>query len=104
MENLSIFKVQELYSTPTGIKFTVFQCGILILVAAYTYNTEKVNYGITYKCNLPYSCHNTATSITGNNGTSGHFSLVNNVLMVSSTDIRNPLTNTFMGQLTTFLK
>nr|DAT16503.1 MAG TPA: hypothetical protein [Caudoviricetes sp.] len=104
MENLSIFKVQELYSTPTGIKFTVFQCGILILVAAYTYNTEKVNYGITYKCNLPYSCHNTATSITGNIGTSGHFSLVNNVLMVSSTDIRNPLTNTFMGQLTTFLK
>ena len=104
LENLSIFKVQELYSTPTGIKFTVFQCGILILVAAYTYNTEKVNYGITYKCNLPYSCHNTATSITGNNGTSGHFSLVDNVLMVSSTDIRNPLTNTFMGQLTTFLR
>lgn len=104
LENLSIFKVQELYSTPTGIKFTVFQCGNLILVAAYTYNIEKVNYGITYKCNLPYSCHNTATAITGNNGTSGHFSLVNNVLMVSSTDIRNPLTNTFMGQLTTFLK
>lgn len=104
MENLSIFKVQELYSTPTGIKFTVFQCGNLILVAAYTYNIEKVNYGITYKCNLPYSCHNTATAITGNNGTSGHFSLVNDVLMVSSTDIRNPLTNTFMGQLTTFLK
>ena len=104
LENLSIFKVQELYSTPTGIKFTVFQCGNLILVAAYTYNIEKVNYGITYKCNLPYSCHNTATAITGNNGTSGHFSLVNDVLMVSSTDIRNPLTNTFMGQLTTFLK
>ena len=104
LENLSIFKVQELYSTPTGIKFTVFQCGILILVAAYTHSIEKVNYGITYKCNLPYSCHNTATAITGNNGSSGHFSLVNNVLMVSSTDIRNPLTNTFMGQLTTFLK
>jgi hypothetical protein len=104
MENLSTFKVQELYSTPTGIKFTVFQCGNLILVAAYTYNIEKVGYGITYKCNLPYRCHNTATAITGNNGTSGHFSLVDNVLMVTSTDVRNPLTNTFMGQLTTFLK
>lgn len=104
LENLSTFKVQELYSTPTGIKFTVFQCGNLILVAAYTYNIEKVGYGITYKCNLPYRCHNTATAITGNNGTSGHFSLVDNVLMVTSTDVRNPLTNTFMGQLTTFLK
>ena len=104
LENLSTFKVQDLYSTPTGIKFTVFQCGKLILIAAYTYNIEQVNYGITYKCSLPYNCHNTASSITGNNGTSGHFSLVNNILMVSSTDVRNPLTNTFMGQLITFLK
>ena len=104
LENLSTFKVQTLYSTPAGVKFTIFQYGSLILIAAYTYNIEKLNYGITYKCNLPYSCHNTATAITGNNGTSGHFSLDNNVLMVSSTDARNPLTNTFMGQLTTFLK
>lgn len=104
LENLSIFKVQEMYSTPAGVKFTIFQYGSLILIAAYTYNIEKANYGITYKCNLPYNCHNTATAITGNNGTSGHFSLDNNVLMVSSTDIRNPLANTFMGQLTTFLK
>lgn len=104
LENLSRFKVQELYSTPSGIKFTIFQCGNLILVAAYTYSIEKVNYGITYKCNLPYRCHNTAAAITGNNGTCGHLSLVDNVLMVSSTDVRNPLTNTFMGQLTTFLK
>ena len=104
LENLSRFKVQELYSTPSGIKFTIFQCGNLILVAAYTYSIEKLNYGITYKCNLPYRCHNTAAAITGNNGTCGHFSLVDNVLMVSSTDVRNPLTNTFMGQLTTFLK
>ena len=104
LENLSTFKVQTLYSTPAGIKFTVFQCGNLILVAAYTYKIEKVVYGITYKCNLPYSCHDTATAITGNNGSSGHFSLENNVLMVASTDVKNPLTNTFMGQLTTFLK
>lgn len=82
----------------------MFQCGNLILVAAYTYKIEKVVYGITYKCNLPYSCHDTATAITGNNGSSGHFSLENNVLMVASTDVKNPLTNTFMGQLTTFLK
>ena len=104
VENLSTFKVQELYSTPAGVKFTVFQYSSLILIAAYTYGTEKINYGVTYKCNLPYNCHNTATAITGNNGSSGHFSLVDNVLMISSTDVKNPLTNTFMGQLTTFLK
>ena len=104
MENLSTFKVQELYSTPAGVKFTIFQYGSLILIAAYSYGTEKLNYGVTYKCNLPYNCHNTATAITGNNGSSGHFSLVNNVLMVNSTDNQVPLRNTFMGQLTTFLK
>lgn len=104
MENLSTFKVQELYSTPAGVKFTIFQYGSLILIAAYTYGTEKLNYGTTYKCNLTYDCYNTATAITGNNGSSGQFTLANNVLMVSSTDVRNPLTNTFMGQLTTFLK
>ena len=104
LENLSTFKIQELYSTPTGVKFTIFQYGSLILIAAYTYGTEKLNYGTSYKCNLPYDCYNTATAITGNNSSSGQFSLVNNVLIISSTDVKNPLTNTFMGQLTTFLK
>ena len=103
VENLSSFKIQELYSNPAGVKFTVFQYGSLILIAACTYDTEKLNYGTTYKCNLPYDCYNSYTSITGNNGSSGHFYLDNNILMVKSTDIRNLLTNTFMGQLTTFL-
>ena len=104
LENLSTFKIQELYSTPTGVKFTIFQYGSLILIAAYTYGTEKLNYGTLYKCNLPYDCYNTATAITGNNSSSGQFSLVNNVLIVNSTDNQVPLKNTFMGQLTTFLK
>ena len=104
LENLSTFKVQELYSTPTGIKFTVFQCGNLILVAAYTYNTEKIVYGVPYRCNLAYDCYNTASAITGNNGSSGHFTLKNNVLEVNSTNRDLLLTNTFMGQLVTFLK
>ena len=104
LENLSSFKIQELYSNPAGVKFTIFQYGSLILIAAYTHGTEKINYGTTYKCNLPYDCYNTATAITGNNGSSGQFSLVNNVLMVNSTDNQAPLRNTFMGQLTTFLK
>ena len=104
LENLSTFKIQGLYSTPAGVKFTIFQYGSLILIAAYTHGTEKINYGTTYKCNLPYDCYNTATAITGNKGSSGQFSLVNNVLMVDSTDNQAPLRNTFMGQLTTFLK
>ena len=104
VENLSTFKVQELYSTPTGIKFTVFQCGNLILVAAYTHNTEKIIYGVPYRCNLAYDCYNTASSITGNNGSSGHFILKNNILEVNSTNRDLLLTNTFMGQLVTFLK
>ena len=104
LENLSTFKIQELYSTPTGVKFTIFQYGSLILIAAYTYGTEKLNYGTSYKCNLPYDCYNTATAITGNNSSSGQFSLVNNVLIVNSTDNQVTLKNTFMGQLTTFLK
>ena len=104
LENLSTFKIQEMYSTPVGVKFTIFQYGSLILIAAYAYGTEKLNYGTTYKYNLPYDCYNTATAITGNNGSSGQFSLVNNVLMVNSTDNQVPLKNTFMGQLTTFLK
>ena len=104
MENLSIFKVQELYSTPAGVKFTIFQYGSLILIAAYTYNTEKIVYGVPYRCNLAYNCYNTASAITGNNGSSGHFTLNNNILEVSSTNRDLLLTNTFMGQLTTFLK
>ncbi|WP_258879449.1 phage tail protein [Fusobacterium animalis] len=104
LENLSTFKIQELYSTPAGVKFTIFQYGSLILIAAYTYGTEKLNYGTSYKCNLPYDCYNTATAITGNNASSGQFNLVNNILIVNSTDNQVPLKNTFMGQLTTFLK
>lgn len=104
LENLSTFKIQEMYSTPAGVKFTIFQYGSLILIAAYTSGTEKLNYGTTYKCNLPYDCYNTATAITGNNGSSGHFLLKNNILELNSTNINLPLTNTFMGQLVTFLK
>ena len=104
MENLSTFKIQEMYSTPAGVKFTIFQYGSLILIAAYTSGIEKLNYGTTYKCNLPYDCYNTASSITGNNGSNGHFILKNNILEVNSTNRDLLLTNTFMGQLVTFLK
>ena len=104
LENLSTFKIQEFYSTPTGVKFTVFQYGNLVLVAAYTYLIETLEYGFEYKCDLSLNCYNTATAITGNNGSSGHFKLFNNVLLVKSTDSQLPLKNTFMGQLTTFLK
>ena len=104
VENLSTFKIQEFYSTPTGVKFTVFQYGNLVLVAAYTYLIETLEYGVEYKCDLSLNCYNTATAITGNNGSSGHFKLFNNVLLVKSTDSQLPLKNTFMGQLTTFLK
>ena len=104
MENLSTFKIQELYSTPTGVKFTIFQYGRLILIAAYSHSIEELKYGIEYKCNLPLNCYNTATAITGNYGSSGQFSLFNNVLVVQSANSQLPLKNTFMGQLTTFLK
>ena len=104
MENLSTFKVQVLYSTPAGVKYTIFQYGNLLMINAHTHNIEKMLYGVSYRCNLPYNCYNTATAITGNNGSSGHFTLDNNILAVNSTDSRLELTNTFMGQLTTFLK
>ena len=104
LENLSTFKIQEFYSTPAGVKFTVFQYGNLILIAAYTHSIEELKYGIEYKCNLPLNCYNTATAITGNYGSSGQFSLFNNVLVVQSSNSQLPLKNTFMGQLTTFLK
>ena len=104
LENLSTFKIQEFYSTPAGVKFTVFQYGNLILIAAYTHSIEELKYGIEYKCNLPLNCYNTATAITGNYGSSGQFSLFNNVLVVQSANSQLLLKNTFMGQLTTFLK
>ena len=104
LENLSTFKIQELYSTPTGVKFTIFQYGSLILIAAYTHLVETLEYGVEYKCDLPLNCYNTATAITGNNGSSGQFKLSNNVLIVKSTNRQLPLRNTFMGQITTFLK
>ena len=104
LENLSTFKIQELYSTPTGVKFTICRYGRLILIAASTYNVEQLNYGTRYICNLPYDCYDTVSAITGNNGSSGQFSIVNNVLIVNSTNNQVPLKNTFMGQLTTFLK
>lgn len=104
LENLSTFKIQNLYSTPAGVKFTLFQYGKLILAAAYTHLVETLEYGVEYKCDLPLNCYNTATAITGNNGSSGQFKLSNNVLIVKSTDSQAPLRNTFMGQLTTFLK
>ena len=104
LENLSIFKVQVLYSNPAGVKFTVFQYGKLILAAAYTHLVETLEYGVEYKCDLPLNCYNTATAITGNNGSSGQFKLFNNVLIVNSTSSQQFLKNTFMGQLITFLR
>lgn len=104
LENLSTFKIQEMYSTPAGVKFTIFQYGNLLMINAHTHKIEKILYGVSYRCNLPYNCYNTATAITGNNGSSGHFTLYNNILAVNSTDNMSELTNTFMGQLTTFLK
>ena len=104
LENLSIFKVQVLYSNPAGVKFTVFQYGKLILAAAYTHLVETLEYGVEYKCDLPLNCYNTATAITGNNGSSGQFKLFNNVLIVNSTSPQQLLKNTFMGQLITFLR
>ena len=104
LENLSTFKVQEFFSNPSGVKFTVYQYGSLLMISAYTYNTEKIVYGVKYRCNLPYDCYNTASAITGNNGSSGHFSLNNNILEVNSTNRDILLTNTFMGQLVTFLR
>ena len=74
------------------------------MINAYTYNTEKIVYGVPYICNLPYNCYNTASAITGNNGSSGHFILKNNILEVNSTNRDLLLTNTFMGQLVTFLR
>lgn len=104
LENLSTFKVQEFFSNPSGVKFTVYQYGSLLMINAYTYNTEKIVYGVPYRCNLAYDCYNTASSITGNNGSSGHFTLKNNILEVNSTNRDLLLTNTFMGQLVTFLR
>lgn len=104
LENLSTFKIQELYSNPAGVKFTVFQYGNLILITAYTYTVEFLAYGIQYKCTLPFNCYDNYTAITGNYGTCGHFTLRDNVLIVNSTDSKNPLKNSFMGQMVTFLK
>ena len=104
LENLSTFKIQEMYSTPAGVKFTIFQYGNLLMINAHTHNIEKIIYGVSYTCNLPHNCYNAATAITGNNGSSGHFTLYNNILAVNSTDTMLELRNTFMGQLTTFLK
>ena len=107
LENLSTLKIQKFYSTPTGIEFTVFIYGKLVVIAAFTYNNiENLRYGIQYKCNLPdtMKCLNTASSITGNNSSSGQFILKNNTLIVQSTNSQLVLSNTFMGQLTTFLE
>nr|DAI44774.1 MAG TPA: hypothetical protein [Caudoviricetes sp.] len=104
MENLSTFKVQDLYSKPNGVKFTIYQYGNLVIIGAYTNGVETLQYGIQYKCELPYNCYNAATAITGNNSSSGQFSLVNNVLIVNSTNAQILLKNTFMGQLVTFLR
>ena len=104
MENLFKVEVQTLYSNPVGVKFTVYRYGNLILVSAYTYKIETLEYGTSYACALPYNCYGNATAITGNYGTCGHFILTDNTLSVYSTIKQAPLSNTFMGQLTTFLK
>lgn len=104
LENLSTFKIQEFFSIPSGIKFTVYQYGNLILITAYTYYVEFLAYGVQYKCTLPFNCYDNSTAISGNYGTCGHFTLRDNVLIVNSTDSKNPLKNSFMGQMVTFLK
>lgn len=106
LENLQSIKIQEFYSTPEGVKFTVFVYGKLILIGAYTYNIEQLKYGVQYKYTLPSTikCLNTASSITGNNGSAGQFTLNNNILIVQSTNSQLVLSNTFMGQLVTFLE
>jgi len=104
LENLFKVEVQTLYSNPVGVKFTVYRYGNLILVSAYTYKIETLEYGTSYACALPYNCYDNATAITGNYGTCGHFILTDNTLSVYSTIKQAPLSNTFMGQLTTFLK
>lgn len=104
LENLSKFEIKILYSNPAGIKFTIFRYGNIVNITAITYNIEELKYGIKYKCNLPYNCHDAVAAVTGNNASSGQFFLTNNVLMINSSDSNKLLKNTFMGQLTTFLK
>ena len=102
LENLSIFKIEVFYSNPVGVKFTIFKYGKMIIIAAYTHGTEKLTYGIEYTKKLPYILHNTASAITGNYGTAGQLTLVDNTVKVNSTDNSKLLANTFMGQLITF--
>ena len=102
LENLSNFKIEVLYSNPAGVKFTIFKYGKMIIIAAYTHGTEKLTYGIEYTKKLPYSLHDTASAITGNYGTAGQLTLVDNTVKVNSTDNSKLLANTFMGQLITF--
>lgn len=104
LENLSNFKTEVYYSNPSGVRFTIFKYGKVVVIAAYTHGIERLTYGIYYKNKLPYNLHNTASSITGNNGSAGHMTLVDNTIMIASTDANKVLTNTFMGQLVAFEK
>ena len=104
MENLSKFKIEAYYSTPSGIKFTIFKYGKLIIIEACSYNIQSLEYGIQYAKKLPYDLYDTMSSITGNFGSSGQFYLSNNNIVVESTHNVNTLKNTVMGQLITFEK
>ena len=104
LENLSNFKTESYYSNPSGVRFTIFKYGKVVVIAAYTHGIERLAYGIHYKVKLPYNLHNTASAITGNNGSAGHMTLVDNTIMIASTDANKVLTNTFMGQLVAFEK
>ena len=98
------FKTELYYSNPSGVKFTLFKYGKIVVIAAYTHSIERLTYGIYYKVKLPYNLHSTASSITGNNGSAGHMTLVDNTITITSTDSNKVLTNTFMGQLVAFEK
>ena len=103
LENFSTF---EVYSIPAALKATIYVYNKLVVISVYTYKIETLEYGKSYTVNLPsqINCKNESAAIIGNNGSSGQLTLVNNVIKVESTLNTNPLKNTFMGQLITFLK
>lgn len=103
LENFSKFVV---YSIPAALKATIYVYNKLVIISIYISGIETLEYGKRYSVNLPavINCLNESSAITGNNGSSGKLSVINNIVVVESTSKSNPLTNTFMGQIVTFLK
>ena len=106
LERLENFLTFEVYSIPTALKARIYVYNKLVVISVCTYNIETLEYGKSYDVNLPsqINCKDESAAIIGNNGSSGQLTLTNNVIKVKSTLKTNPLTNTFMGQLITFLK